>query len=252
MEPRLIVDGGAGARANLALEEALLKENRGLILRLWSNERSVIIGRAQLAAHETDLGRCEREGIPVVRRMTAGGAVYNGPGNTNWSIFIGSGYAAGGIRYLWDAREVFRMCSRVVVKAAAACDVETWFEEPNRILSEGGKVSGMAAYISRSGLLCHGTMLLEADLAEAASLTSPADVRLQRRYTRSRVATMANTGMRSDAFIASMRHVVEDEIGREIELGTPTPGERTVMDSVLPRYLDPAWNLGDPFEGRRV
>ncbi len=67
MESRLILDGAGGAPANLALEEALLRGNGGLVLRLWGNERSVIIGRAQLARFETDVERCSREGIPIVR-----------------------------------------------------------------------------------------------------------------------------------------------------------------------------------------
>ncbi|MDA4112994.1 MAG: lipoate--protein ligase family protein [Thaumarchaeota archaeon] len=249
MESRLIVDGATGAYANLALEEAILRENRALILRLWGNERSVIIGRAQLARFETDVDRCAREGVPIVRRVTAGGAIYNGPGNINWSLFVGREFSAGGIRYLWGVHDVFRMAADLVVRATAACGVETWLEEPNRILSAEGKVSGMAAYLSREGLLCHGTLLLNADLADASSLTQPAEVQLEKRYTRSRAMRIANTGIGSDAFIASMRGVVKEETGGEIEPGEPTEPERTRMASLMTRYSDPAWNLGDPFEG---
>jgi lipoate-protein ligase A len=248
LEPRLILDGAEGAYANLALEEALLRENGGLILRLWGNERSVIIGRAQLARFETDVDRCAREGIPIVRRVTAGGAIYNGPGNINWSIFVGREFRSGRIRYLWGVHDIFRMAADLVVRATAACGVETWLEEPNRILSAGGKVSGMAAYLSREGLLCHGTLLLSADLEDASSLTQPAQVQLEKRYTRSRAMRIANTGIGPDAFIASMRVVLEDETGGEIESGEPTGAERGRMASLLPKYTDPAWNLGDPFE----
>jgi lipoate-protein ligase A len=249
LESRLIIDGATGARANLALEEALLTENRALTLRLWGNERSVIVGRGQLARFETDLDRCAREGIPVVRRVTAGGAVYNGPGNINWSIFVGRDFCAGGIGYRWGVREVFRMAGNLVVRAADACGVKIWLDEPNRLLSEQGKVSGMAAYIARAGLLCHGTLLLDADLSEVASLTQPADMQLERRYTRSRPMAVANTGIVPDAFIAWMRTVLEEETGLEIEQERPTDAERGMMEGLLPKYSDPAWNLGDPFAG---
>ncbi len=249
LQARLIIGGAKGARANLALEEALLRENRALILRVWENEKSVIIGRAQLARFETNLDRCEREGVPVVRRVTAGGAIYNGPGNINWSIFVGKESGAGNLRYRWGVREVFRMAADLVVRATDACGVKTWLDEPNRVLSAGGKVSGMAAYISSAGLLCHGTLLLDADLAEAAGLTQPAEVRLERRYTRSMAMKMANTGIRPDAFIASMTRVVEEEIGTRVESGQPTGAELESMEGLLPKYNDPAWNLGDPFDG---
>lgn len=248
MESRLILDGAEGTQANLALEEALLRGNDGLLLRLWGNERSVIIGRAQLARFETDVERCAREEIPIVRRVTAGGAIYNGSGNINWSLFVGREFKGGGIRYTWGVREVFRMAADVVVEAAAACGVKTWLDAPNRILSAEGKVSGMAAYLSRGGLLCHGTLLLDADLEEAAALTQPSGVELERRYTRSRAMKVANTGIGSDAFIASMRSVVEGEIGEEIKPQRPTDSERRMAESLLPKYNDPVWNLGDPFE----
>ncbi len=247
---RLIIDGAEGAPANLALEEALLRENSGLVLRLWNNERSVIIGRAQLARFETDVDRCTAGGIPVVRRVTAGGAIYNGPGNINWSLFVGREFGEGSIRYLWGVREVFRMAADLVVRAAGSCGVRVWLDEPNRILSAEGKVSGMAAYLSRGGLLCHGTLLLGADLDEADSLTRPSEALLERRYTRSKAMKVANTGITSDAFIASMQSVVEEEIKGGIEPEQPSESERRTAESLLPKYKDPAWNLGDPFEWR--
>jgi len=74
--------------SNLALEEVLFLGLRVSTLRIWSNQKSVIIGRAQLAEFETNLEYCRGAGIPIVRRFTAGGAVYNGPGNLNWSFFV--------------------------------------------------------------------------------------------------------------------------------------------------------------------
>ena len=247
MEPRLVIDGATGAPANLALEEVLMRGNRGLVLRLWENERSVIIGRAQLARFETDVDRCAKEGIPIVRRVTAGGAVYNGPGNINWSLFVARECGAGAIRYLWSARELFRMASGLVVRAVGHCGVKAWLDEPNRILTAEGKVGGMAAYLSRAGLLCHGTLLLGANLEEVESLTRPAEAQLDRKYTRSKAMRVANTGISPDAFIASMRRVLEEETGTVIEHGGPTDQELGAMQLLLPKYEDPAWNLGDPF-----
>jgi lipoate-protein ligase A len=246
--PRFLVDGASGAPANLALEEAILRENTSLVVRVWNNEKSVILGRAQLAAFETDVDRCARQGIPIVRRITAGGAVYHGPGNINWSVFVGREFAGGRIRYIWGVREVFSMAADLVVRASAACGVATWLEAPNRILSQGGKVSGMAAYLSKQGLLCHGTLLLDADLEEASTLTLPAAVSLERRYTRSNATKVANTHIPPDAFIASLRRVVEEELGDEIEVGEVSEGESRTMLALLPKYSDPSWTFGDPFE----
>lgn len=246
--PRILLDGATTVHANLALEEAILEGNAGLVLRIWSNERSIVIGRAQLARYETDLAYCQENRIPVVRRLTAGGAVYNGPGNVNWSLFVGRAFASGSIRYIWGVREVFRMAGEIVAQASGACGVEAWLEAPNRVISRDGKVSGMAAYISRLGLLCHGTFLLEADLELAKRLTDPSSTSLDRRYTRSNAMKMANTGIRLPSFIAAMRGVVAERTGLEIETTQPTGGEISAMGKLLPKYLDPHWSLGDPFE----
>ena len=52
----------------------------------------------------------------------------------------------------------------------------------------------MAAYISKDGLLCHGTFLLDADLEEARRLTEPA-ASAGEKIHRSRSDRMANTGI---------------------------------------------------------
>jgi len=247
-ECRFVVDGATGVYENLALEESMLRQNGGLTVRLWTNERSVIIGRAQLARYETDVEHCIESGIPVVRRITAGGTVYHGPGNVNWSLFVGREFARGELRYVWGVGEIFSMAAALVTEASARCGVKTWQDEPNRILSDEGKVSGMAAYISRDGLLCHGTFLLQADLREARMLTEPTRVALARKYTRSRSMRMANTGIGLTSFIAAFRDVTNEKIGRETEATQPRESEKQMMRELLVKYKDSAWTMGDPFD----
>ena len=153
------------------------------------------------AVDETDLSYCQRNGIPVVRRLTAGGAIYNGPGNINWSLFLArsSTGVPSTIRGVsprssrWPPASWSRR-SRPPAKPRkrGGCDggsgedawgtTRAWLDEPNRIITERGKVSGMAAYLSKGGSLCHGTLLLDADLEEASRLTRPAEKELERRY----------------------------------------------------------------------
>ena len=235
---------------NVALEEALFVNNPvdALTVRVWNNARSVVIGRAQLARFETDVDLCLSEGIPIVRRFTGGGAVYHGPGNLNWSIAVGRDFSAGGIRYAWDAREAFRVSAYLVTEAIGMCGAEARFEGPaNRIVSPEGKVSGMAAYLSKDGMFCHGTLLLRADLEEAARLTTPARVDLERRYTRSSPMKVANLKIEQERFVASLSAVVAERAGTALEAGSPTEEALDAVRTMLPRYRSAAWNLGDPF-----
>ena len=62
---------------NLALEEQLFLslplEHPGYFL-LWQNGPSIIVGRHQCTAEEINADFVRRENLPVVRRITGGGA----------------------------------------------------------------------------------------------------------------------------------------------------------------------------------
>jgi len=245
--------GGAddNPAANLALEEALYLRNAGFIARVWENRESVIIGRAQLASYETDVEYCKGQGIPIVRRFTAGGTVYNGPGNLNWSLFVARGLGSGTLRYESSPHAIFGSASRPLLFALAASGVDAWLDPPNQILTKEGKISGMAAYVSRMGFLCHGTLLVGADLARVKALTTPSPEALERRYTRSRDVKTANAKLDVDSFIHTFVRTLADETNLAIEKGSPDEGERALARDLLEaRYGDEDWNLGDPFGGR--
>jgi lipoate---protein ligase len=240
--------------ASLALEEALFLRNEGLTLRVWENSESVIIGRAQLARFETDVGYCQAHGIPIVRRFTAGGAVYNGPGNVNWSLFVARGVGSGGsggsgsLRYESSPHAIFRSASRPLLAALAASGVEGRLDPPNRIITADGKVSGMAAYVSRKGFLCHGTLLVGADLRRVKALTTPSADVIGRKYTRSHDMKTANVALDVDSFIHTLVSTLADETNLVLDKATPDVKELELMkELVAARYADEAWNLGDPF-----
>jgi lipoate---protein ligase len=234
--------------ANLALEEALFLRNEGLLARVWENGESVIIGRAQLASHETDVAYCRSHSIPVVRRFTAGGAVYHGPGNLNWSLFVARSIGSGPLRYESSPHAIFRGASRPLLSALEACGVEAWLDPPNRILTRDGKVSGMAAYVSRRGFLCHGTLLVGADLGRVKALTTPSPEAIGKKYTRSRDVKTANAPLDVDSFIRTFVGTVADETRMEMSSATPDARELALMRELMDaRYGDEGWNLGDPF-----
>ena len=238
MRGRLIETTLGDPVSNVALEEALFLEMELPVLRVWENQRAVVIGRAQVAEFETDLEYCRDHGIPVVRRFTGGGAVYHGPGNFNWSFFIPGGRWA-----VADAKGVFASFAASVVGALRECGVEGEFVPPNSVAVLGGKVSGMAAYISKRGVLCHGTLLASADLREVQRLTTPREGHPGRRYARSRNVPVTNCGVDRDRFVDALVR----SSGGDFEAGVLTQAEETRLVSLLRRYGNERWNLGDPF-----
>jgi len=224
--------------SNVALEEALFAEMNQPVLRVWENKRAVVIGRAQKAELETDLSYCIGHSIPVVRRITGGGAVYHGPGNLNWSFFVPRQEGVG-----LDAKGVFASFAGILVRALAGCGLDCRFVAPNSVADARGKVSGMAAFLSREGILCHGTLLVSADLDEVERLTKPRPVTVERRYTRSRFVPVSNCGVNRESFVEQLAAASGYQLGRD-EL---TEEERHRTDTLLEKYRNDRWNLGDPF-----
>ena len=229
---------------NVAAEEAIFVSMKEATLRIWENQRSVVIGRAQLASLETDLSLCGKRGVPIVRRLTAGGTVYNGKGNLNWSFFVPRETRLGVVQYAREPGVVFRTCGEVVADALKRVSTRVTYAPPNSLVGAGGKVSGMAAYISKDGFLCHGTLLVDADLSELEELTTPSGDEAEAKFPRSNHVAVENTHVDKDGFLAALRA----SIGAELKEDEFRPSERRlVQDLVEERYSTPKWNLGDPF-----
>ncbi len=150
----------------IALEEALLESARlegRDTLRLWVNARAVVIGRSQAMTAEVDLEEAERSGIPVLRRISGGGAVYHHPGNFNISLYISDGRRLGGVA------EVFRRVGEAVADGLSGHGIEI---EPtgNRFLAKGRKVGGAAQARRGAALLYHTTLLVRPDSIPMESL----------------------------------------------------------------------------------
>ena len=74
---------------NLAIEESLLRKNDNeSYLLLYVNNPSVVIGRHQNIYEELDLSLCHTLNIPILRRISGGGAVWHDLGNLNFSFSL--------------------------------------------------------------------------------------------------------------------------------------------------------------------
>jgi lipoate-protein ligase A len=59
------------------------------VLRFWEpRETFIVLGYANHAAREVNLGSCHRHGIGVFRRCTGGGTVLQGPGCLNYTLIL--------------------------------------------------------------------------------------------------------------------------------------------------------------------
>jgi lipoate-protein ligase A len=156
---RCIVDKGHDPYFNLAAEEYLLKECSEPVFRLWRNAPSIIIGKNQNAAAEINAQFVHEHNIPVIRRLTGGGAVFHDLGNINFTF----------IDKKVDGEETSAMFARFtapIIAALRKLGVNAYLEGRNDLLIDGRKFSGNAICIHRDRVLQHGTLLFSSSIAD--------------------------------------------------------------------------------------
>jgi len=161
---RLLTDQTTEPAFNLAVEEAILRHRKdGLgqdTLRVWRNDRSVIVGCHTDTNEEVDLETCRKMGMNVLRRTSGGGAVYQDLGNINYSIIAKDG----SLGLAHDILAVYRTFSDTVLRALNSLNIQADFCPPNIILLNGKKISGLAQHRFYDTILFHGTLLVNTNL----------------------------------------------------------------------------------------
>jgi lipoate-protein ligase A len=82
--------------SNLAYDEALLnvaEEQAGPdVLRLWESPTPfVVLGVSQPVGPHVNQEACAHDGVPILRRCSAGGCVVQGPGSLNYALVLNYG-----------------------------------------------------------------------------------------------------------------------------------------------------------------
>ncbi|MDD4921753.1 MAG: lipoate--protein ligase family protein [Bacteroidales bacterium] len=150
---------------NLAAEEYFFSQRRDEILFLYVNSPCVVIGCNQAVLSEADMDFCSVHAIPVLRRMSGGGAVYHDKGNLNYCFIKNrvSGKFPLGSGFLQPIIQVF---GEMHVPAGVGKRKDLW-------LPDGYKISGTASHVGKERELHHGTLLYDTDLEMLQQALSP-------------------------------------------------------------------------------
>lgn len=152
---------------NLAWDEALLEwaENGqgGESLRIWqSSQLFVVLGYSNKKDAEVFLPFCQESNIPVLRRISGGGTVLQGPGCLNFSVVLDYGHSPA----LSSITNSHQYILEKIQKALRSLNIQnTAFQGQSDLTWKGKKFSGNAQRRKKQFFLHHGSVLLNMDIA---------------------------------------------------------------------------------------
>jgi len=178
----VLVSRSTDPERNFALERELM-EGEGDHVLLYIDRECVVVGRNQSAEAEVDTAWCAAEGVPMLRRITGGGAVWHDEGNVNFAFISSVGGAekdaeAIGANAVNGAEETCAECvaptplddrpTWAVVAALGLLGIGARVGPRGELTVDGWKVSGTASCVRGGRRLFHGTLLVDADLGRMA------------------------------------------------------------------------------------
>lgn len=198
---------------NIAIEKHLfdkLSEN-DIILYLWQNKDTVVIGKNQNPAAECRISIFEKEGIKLARRLSGGGAVYHDMGNLNFTFLCSEE------NYSPEKQ------TEIIMKACTSAGIETEVSGRNDILADGRKFSGNAFYISKGKVCRHGTLMIDTDTQILDKLLTPPKAKLEAKGIKSVRSRVINLCELSPCLTTEkMKEYILDSFGKCYGK-TPTP-----------------------------
>jgi len=204
MKLQFVVSNQTNPYWNIAVENYLVEHAEGIVLYLWRNRRTVVIGQNQNPFGECNVEALEADGGYLMRRKTGGGAVYHDDGNLNFS-FVGP-------KALYDQQRQFR----VIQRAVESFGLHTELSGRNDILCEGRKFSGYAFSKGRFNDLHHGTILIKGNMEDLARYLKPKPAKLQKHgvsSVQSRVVNLSelNAGITTESLGPRLKDAFDEE-----------------------------------------
>jgi lipoate---protein ligase len=227
---------------NLAMEEYLLKQvkNDEVILYLWQNEKTVVIGKNQNPWKECRLAELSEEGGTLVRRLSGGGAVFHDLGNLNFTFLA--------------TKENYNVEKQleVILRAVKHLGIPAEKSGRNDITVEGRKFSGNAFFSDGVHCYHHGTILVKVDMSMLSHYLNVSREKLVSKGVESVRARVTNlTEYVPELTIEQMRDELVKAFGATYEM-TPVEINTSELRVEELKKLEEKFSSRDFILGRRM
>lgn len=221
---------------NLALEEWLYNRvgDDEVIMYLWRNERTVVVGRNQNIWNECNVVRLNEDNGYPARRHSGGGAVYHDAGNLNFTFIAAK-----------ENYSVERQLN-VIIGAVRRLGLNAEKTGRNDICIDGRKFSGNAFYEGVKRCYHHGTILIRTDVAVMNRYLNVAPDKLKSKgvsSVRSRVVNLAelDESINVERMKEALKESFVEEYGVEPQLICPDENELGQIEEMKQKYSSESW-----------
>lgn len=237
---KIIMAEGCDPRQNLAVEKVLFDtvEQGTIILYLWQNEKTVVIGRNQNAYRECRIEKLQADGGTLVRRLSGGGAVYHDVGNLCFTFVANK-----------EDYNLVRQ-QRVLLRAVGKCGIKAEPSGRNDLLADGKKFSGNSFHESKGKCFHNGTFLVDVDMGKLGEYLQPSPLKLKSKSidsVRSRVVNLKE--LQPTLTIEELKEAMCDAFADEYQLPVDTLKvaklDQALLAEEVARFSSEAWTLGD-------
>ncbi len=224
---------------NQSLEEYLFEtvSEDEIILYLWQNRRTVVIGKNQNAYRECDIRKLEEDHGFLARRTSGGGAVYHDLGNLNFTFLSHEKH--------YDLQKQ----NEVILKALNGLGIEASLSGRNDLLTEGRKFSGHAYRHQNGKAYHHGTLMVDVNREDLERYLQVSPLKYQDRSVssvRSRVVDLKE--IRPDLTIGILKEKLfrafEEVYRKDAAFLSEKDTDEQRIQALEERFKDPSWRYG--------
>ena len=242
---RVFVSESLDVYHNQAIEKYFLDriEDDEVILYLWQNDRTIVIGANQDAYGECDIEKLEKDGGHLARRITGGGAVYHDKGNLNFTFITP--------KALYDLSKQ----EEVILKALDCLGIKAAKTGRNDLVIDGRKFSGHAYYKGKWSCLHHGTLMLEVDEGRLQDYLRVSLAKLHSKNVasvRSRIINLKS--VREDLDLDTLKKALihSAELIYETKAEPYTAFDQKELTKLEAQFKDDKWRYGKLYKEGRV